>query len=82
MDDTGQPNKGWRRTPGTAVSKAAMAILDRMRGISEGTLVFPAARGGKMDSKILPGALKAAGVDATLHGFRSSALGIGVQNQT
>ena len=54
------------------LSKAAMAILDRMRAISTGTLVFPAPRGGKMDSTIMSSALRAAGVEATLHGFRSS----------
>ena len=56
------------------LSTGALEVLERARKLSGGSpLVFPSRTGGPLPSKAPLRVLRRAGVDATLHGFRSSA---------
>ena len=56
------------------LSTGALDVLERARELSGGSpLVFPSRTGGPLPSKAPLRALRRAGVDSTLHGFRSSA---------
>ncbi|MDT8895803.1 tyrosine-type recombinase/integrase [Halomonas sp. I1] len=52
------------------LSDAAVKLLKKMP--REGSLVFPATRGGKMSDAAMSALLKRMGVNATVHGFRST----------
>ncbi|MGQ4879806.1 tyrosine-type recombinase/integrase [Billgrantia sp. LNSP4103-1] len=52
------------------LSKEALALLQRLPRDSE--VVFPAPKGGKFSDAALAAVLKRMGVDATVHGFRST----------
>ncbi|UYG01758.1 integrase arm-type DNA-binding domain-containing protein [Halomonas sp. LR3S48] len=52
------------------LSKEALKLLKRLPHDSE--LVFPAPKGGKFSDAALAAVLKRMGVDATVHGFRST----------
>ena len=57
------------------LSRAAMDVLKQARGLGDGSgLVFPSPykRGGRLDGHSLRNALKAAGVDSTVHGLRTA----------
>ena len=55
------------------LSAQALAVLDRASGMSEsGGLVFPSATGRILTHSGMPKLLRALGVDAVPHGFRSS----------
>ena len=52
----------------------ALAVLARARKLSDGSpLVFPSRTGRMLAPRTVSGVLRRAGVDSTLHGFRSSA---------
>ena len=52
----------------------ALAVLERTRKLSAGSpLVFPSRTGRMLAPRTVSGVLRRAGVDSTLHGFRSSA---------
>ena len=56
------------------LSTGALEVLERARKLSGGSpLVFPSRTGGPLPSKAPLRVLRRAGVDSTLHGFRSSA---------
>ena len=56
------------------LSTGALDVLDRARKIASGSpLVFPSRNGGPLPPKAPLRVLRRAGVDSTLHGFRSSA---------
>ena len=56
------------------LSTGALGVLDRARKLAPGSpLVFPSRNGGQLPPKAPLRVLKRAGVDSTLHGFRSSA---------
>ena len=56
------------------LSTGALEVLERARKLSGGSpLVFPSRTGGPLPSKAPLRVLRSAGVDSTLHGFRSSA---------
>ena len=54
------------------LSDRAMSILKSQPRIDENPLVFPAPRGSQMSDATMSAVLKRMGVDATVHGFRSS----------
>ena len=55
------------------LSAAAIDVLERAKPHSNGDLVFPASRGGLMDSNNNAArALKKAGIDVDAHGFRAA----------
>ena len=54
------------------LSDRAVAILKSQPRIDENPLVFPALRGSQMSDATMSAVLKRMGVDATVHGFRSS----------
>ena len=58
-----------------ALSRAAMSVLEQARGLDDGSgLIFPSPvkRGRRLDAKTLRNALQVAGVEASVHGFRTS----------
>ena len=56
------------------LSSGSLDVLARARKLSDGSsLVFPSRTGGPLPSKAPLRVLRRAGVDSTLHGFRSSA---------
>ena len=54
------------------LSDRAVAILKSQPRIDENPLVFPAPRGSQMSDATMSAVLKRMGIDATVHGFRSS----------
>ena len=52
--------------------EAALAVLGRLHEREPGGLVFPAPRGGMLSDMTLTAVLRRLGVDATVHGFRST----------
>ena len=54
------------------LSDRAMSILKSQPRIDENPLVFPAPRGSQMSDATMSAVLKRMGIDATVHGFRSS----------
>ena len=54
------------------LSDRALSILKSQPRIDENPLVFPAPRGSQMSDATMSAVLKRMGVDATVHGFRSS----------
>ena len=56
------------------LGRGALAVLARARRLSDGSpLVFPSRTGRVLAPRTVSGVLRRAGVDSTLHGFRSSA---------
>ena len=54
------------------LSDRALSILKSQPRIDENPLVFPAPRGSQMSDATMSAVLKRMGIDATVHGFRSS----------
>ena len=54
------------------LSDRAVSILKSQPRIDENPLVFPAPRGSQMSDATMSAVLKRMGIDATVHGFRSS----------
>ena len=54
------------------LSDRALSILKSQPRIDENPLVFPALRGSQMSDATMSAVLKRMGIDATVHGFRSS----------
>lgn len=54
------------------LSNDAMALLQSLSPMAESRYVFPAPRGGPLSDMSLSAVLRRMGVDATVHGFRSS----------